>query len=318
MRRRAVGMFMAVLVAATGCSSKKQLTNSSAKSSLQEAIERDHKQKEMIPVDETAKLLTTDWTFDDYKSYPLNGSDRKAVLFRQLLDTGYVDQKAISVSYNDIAGDYKADYYPVPRGISYGTPRPDHVIYELKIATQAASTKLTVKYNYHDWAPNGQEVMSSTGDATGTLGNDLVSIKYPYGTLPGGDFTVNKSGSLTELAGPSPSGQVKLTGQGKGGEIRTEQYSYLPSTKLTEDKAEKCPGAEDKKCVSLGGYVIDDVTQLLLVTAESAEGQFKWHFEPTDLGLALAPPRLRSGGTGRVSFRKQPDGDWVLVEYYYR
>ncbi len=306
---------VAVVMAAVGCSSKKELNNSSAKSFLKESIERDRAGETLLSLDQISKMLTTDWTFEDYRSMVPNGDDSRS-LFRRMLDAGYVNQKTLTLSYPDLGGNYKGEAFPIP-GIYYGTPKPNHVLYELSVSTQPSSVSVSVHYNYHLWSPSGQELTSSSGDTRGTLGNDVLTINYPYGTLPGGNFKVSSHGNLVDLTGPSPTGEMRLSGQAKGGQITVTKYSYSPSDKLLNSSKVKCHKVEAENCISLGQYVVDDVNQLLLDSAEIAAGRFNWHLELNKLGMLFYPSSDHKTGVGNVQFRKQPDGDWVLVRWSY-
>ncbi len=182
MSRSWLATVVCLLLSATACSSKKELTNSSAKSFLKDSIEKDHKEKMLVPQDALSKRLTTDWAFEDYRSMTRGGTDDRS-LFRRLLDAGYVDQKSMTLHFPDVAGTYKGEAHPIP-GIYAGTHPPvGRAVYQVAISTLPSSLFLSLRYEYHYWSASGQKLMSSSGNATGTLGTDAIAIKYPYGTL---------------------------------------------------------------------------------------------------------------------------------------
>jgi len=318
MNRGQVAIVSAILTVFIGCSSKKELNQSNAKSFLKEAIARDNRELMLAPMEPLKKGLTKDWTFTDYKAMVPNGND-EASLFKRMLDAGYLDQKNMVSTYPDPAGEYKADVQQMPKTYA-GTPKPSHIVYSLNLSTLPSSLFVSVQYNYHLWAPSGQELQRADGKAKGTLGNDVISINFPWGTLPGGDFKISRDGGAVNLTGPSPTGTITLSGRANAGQIGVTRYAYSPSDKLLKSETAKCgkDQGQGDNCFVLGKIVVDDVGELLLDSAVSSSGSFRWHSELSMLGTAIRAPGAPDNGTGAVRFRKQSDGDWVLTSWSYR
>ncbi len=312
MRAIRVVVVVSFLLAGLACSSRKELTNSSARSLLEDAIQRDQKETMLVPMDDLLKHLTTDWIYEDYRSMTAEGNDDRS-LFRRLIDAGYIDQKTTSEFYLDLAGDFRAEDHPQPGGPS---SKPSHRTYRINLSTLPSSRFVSGWYEYHYWESTGQETFSGHGNVKGTLGTDAVNLEFPYG-FPSGRYGVSKRGDEVELKGPTPHGQMTLSGQPKGGQIDVPKYSYSPSQKILGAATEKCRSDGKGRCISFGKFVVGDVTRLLLDSPESASGAFNWHFEASDLAVAMQPTLVQKKGVGSIQFRKQPDGDWVLVGYSY-
>jgi hypothetical protein len=68
------------------------------------------------------------------------------------------------------------------------------------------------------------------------------------------------------------------------------------------------------KSLEAGKVKIDGIDNLLLATETSAEAMVRWHADFNDAAQTISGEKQRTGA-GSALFRKQPDGEWVLVEY---
>jgi hypothetical protein len=105
--------------------------------------------------------------------------------------------------------------------------------------------------------------------------------------------------------------QLVKSGLVKEVPVENSMYQYSP----TQDFLRFVINGPQGEMLKLGQVRVDNVNNLLLGDSENyAEGQYTWHVDYNDVGRAVMGD-IKKQGTGRVSFRKQPDGAWVCSSY---
>lgn len=298
--RTVVGLLLLTSFAA--CSSRTQLTPTTAKAMLTKGIQNSEKREYPIRYDkamEILKLLTLSTINVKTGSY---GPNNPELLAQRLLEAGYVVQSSENLTFPNISGTYKCGTGP---NHDYG-----NYLIELTLVMQPGSPAVTGQYRYNAWYAG---ISNWNGPVSGTSNvPQAVSLDFGY-PISHGDYRVNVTGSALKLIGPdlfsnNKAGEITFEGTGPGGSINVTRYSYAFSPKFLQ--------LADKQFdqIKAGPIEVDSVDKLLLATETAAVGEFTWHVKLNEAGKILSGEESKSG-KGNAEFGKQPDGTWVLVRF---
>lgn len=130
------------------------------------------------------------------------------------------------------------------------------------------------------------------------------------------ELTINTSGSevglegnLVEHGSGTSSFPIMLKAKGERGlaTIKEYEYAFVPEVYNL---------AVSEKAIKAGSIKIDRLENLILVNTVQAEATFYWHTDFNRVAQVLTG-KVQQYGTGRVEFRKQPDGRWVVWNYQF-
>jgi hypothetical protein len=241
-------------------------------------------------------------TREDYLAGSYGDSGPKASIQR-LLKAGYMSQTREDIKLINVTGTYKAE----PAGCGSGGAGIGKQVYTFTLAMQPSYAGVSGEYTYESWYSSGQHSASFNGPVSGEVKPEgAVTLVYgPMSTRR--DYAIKSDGANLTLAGPrmfACDSAVIATGTGPGGFILVPKYSYVYADKLKRllDSSGNLKG---------GTIKIDDVHNLLLETDAIATAQFAMHIDFNAAGTAVLGKAMMSDN-GNVTFRKQPDGTWVL------
>lgn len=296
--------YVAVLLVGslTGCSAQtKTLNESSAKRLLIDHL-KSIGETFLLPLADVNQQLHA--TREDYLSGSYGEADPKA-LVQRLLKAGYVHQTREDIKYNNVSGTYKGE----TPGCGSGGFEIKTRIQTFTLSMKPGDPAVDGQYTYDSWyALNGHKSLGWSGPVKGQVNPDG-TVELIYGPMyTHVKYTFQSDGANIALTGRTMfecgTGQMTLTGTGPGGFISVPKfsYSYTDSMKKLLDGSGKLKAGTSK---------IDEVHNLLLETDAIATARFTWHVDLNEPGAAvIGKPRV--SGTDAVTFRKQPDGTWVL------
>lgn len=241
-------------------------------------------------------------TREDYLAGSYGESGPKASVQR-LLKAGYISQTREDTKLINVTGTYKAE----PAGCGSGGAGIGKQVYTFTLSMQPSYAAVSGDYTYESWYSSGQHSASFNGRVTGEVRPEGVAT-LAYGPMSARrDYTIKAEGANVTLAGPrmfACDSPVVATGTGPGGFIMVPKYTYAYSDKLKPllDPAGNLKG---------GTIKIDEVHNLLLETDAIATAQFAMHIDFNDAGAAVLG-KTTMADKGNVTFRRQPDGTWVL------
>jgi hypothetical protein len=123
------------------------------------------------------------------------------------------------------------------------------------------------------------------------------------------DFTVAAFATFTELRGTTGSWPISVTRMGDLSSHTLTQFTYSLSPSASQLVTE--PG----RTIAGGDYQVAKVSNLLLAGETSAEAEFEWTVALNAFATVVTgEPAIT--GTGKAQFGKQPDGEWILTDYY--
>jgi hypothetical protein len=305
---------LALLAPVVGCkggSSTKSLTESSAKRMLAAkfiAENKDDYRLNFYAVSEAIRVPTS----EDYAEGTYRVNDPRLAVGR-LIKAGYITQSRKDFTVPNVSGNYRVEL-TWPKEVSSIALR--NAIYTFSLSMGPTDSTVSGKYTLDSWVNSGQETMSANGPLIGSVGQDgTVQLAYvtQYGSRINEAYKFTSSGQGVNLTGNQPflNGipTLTLTGSGAGGTISVPSFTYVFSDKF---KPVAPPNANQ---IVAGKIVVDEVSNLLLVTETIAQANFTWHVTFNDAAKALTGQTTASGA-GQMTFGKQPDGNWVLAEYH--
>ena len=275
------------VVMLAGCSDSKTLTPSTARRLLEKRARA--KGDATIDYSPTAALIGHK-TFIDYQQEEFSGATPEGALHR-LLRAGLAGQTVGKSSYPNLTGVYEG------RGSIYES---------FAISMRPGSPLIDGTYKYDICG----------GRISGTLHGDGSVTINSLGTGAWGEcsttlsrlFRVQQTNEGINLV-PDELNTHGFYGKGPSGapiELTTYEYTFLPKFLESVDVA--------GKTLRGGPFQIDSVTNLLLgETATFATASFSWHVNYNAAGQAITGV-AENHGTTHVTFRKQPDGTWVLPD----
>jgi hypothetical protein len=296
-----LGILLALILLAS-CHNRKELNAESAKSMLQEQLDKEP-ERTNLPMDGLTKNLFKAPTTVDYRQSPSSSDDLQGVVHR-LLDAGFITQTTSNREYIDVTGNYVAD----------GTFATGNVHYAISLAMNNGSADIKGNFTETPAGPNP----SGTINGLAHLSN-IIDLTY-NATTPtgrprqGGPYAYNigtANGTLV-LTGPGlnefflrtlvfkktePANAAKLS-------VPTYSYSFTSKAQL------KVVNGQDQ--VSIGRFIVISVDSLLLKTETVATANFKWKTDYSDIGKAITLSR-QAAHLGHVEFGKQPDGTWITT-----
>lgn len=305
---------LALLALAVGCkggSSTKSLTESSAKRMLIAKMSAENKDDYLLDFDAVSEVIREP-TREDYTDGTYRINDPRLAVGR-LVKAGYITQSRKDFTVPNVSGNYRVEL-KWPKEVSSIALR--NAIYTFSLSMEPTFSTVSGKYSLDSWVNSGQETMSANGPLIGSVSEDgTVQLAYvtQYGSRIEEAYKFGISGQGVTLTGNQPflNGipTMTLTGNGPGGTISVPSFSYAFSDKF---KPLASPRANE---IVTGKIVVDEVSNLLLVTETVAQANFTWHVTFNDAAKALTGQTTASG-TGQMTFGKQPDGNWVLAEYH--
>jgi len=301
-------LFAAVLALLTGCgsTSTKNLTEDSARNLIRGYI-RD--QKQTFTVQLTAVLPEMKRTSRDYTSSSTSESAGLDAVLKRLLDHKLVAQHSNTVSYRQISGTFSHR-----DNLDAGGQR----IFDYTIEPVPGTNALTGNWVYTDTYRGTRQ----NGSLKGTIGpDDKVD-------LLAGEFTQQyayvEEGGVAHLRRSSCSaGEIcatDLVGKPAGRKVEVKWYEYSLSPEF-QKRISITPASSfsaQQAFASGGGFEIDDVSGLRLITETEAAAAFAWHVQLNDVGHALLGDDAKPAGTGSTAFAKKPDGTWFVDHLGYQ
>ena len=302
---------LALVVGCEGGSSTKNLTESSAKRMLVAKISADNKDNYLLNFDAVSETIREPIR-EDYADGTYRINDPRLAVGR-LIKAGYIIQSRKEFTVPNVSGNYKVEL-TWPKEVSSIALR--NAIYTFSLSMEPTFSTVSGKYSVDSWVNSGQETMSANGPLIGSVSQDgTVQLAYvtQYGSRIEEAYKFSTSGQGVTLTGNQPflNGipTMTLTGSGAGGTISVPSFTYVFSDKF---KPVAPPNANQ---IVAGKIVVDEVSNLLLVTETIAQANFTWHVTFNDAAKALTGQTTASGA-GQMTFGKQPDGNWVLAEYH--
>jgi len=280
------------LVLAGGCTSKKELTESSALALLRE---RTDKRKYMIPLSGLMRLMTR--TREDYSSG--NGTADATVL-KELLARGLVVQHVDTVSYPKISGRFAGTF-------AYGNGEHYTEGYDLETGQDSNTLSGDQFYIEPGRGINQRDKIAGTVMPDGGIDLHTTTGDY-YWQMKHATYTEEGSLATLKFRGQSASLNGKATGQKVA--VKWYQYEFSPETMRQIEKTSA--GSH----LAGGEYEVGEVTDLRLVTETAAVARFSWHVSLNSFGQIISSGKEPSGNGG-VSFAKKPDGTWFVDEVDY-
>jgi hypothetical protein len=306
---------VALIIAGVGCSNQRQLTPESAKKMIIGAS--DTKGKPFSVSYARLEPVVMASTLENYAEgqYP-PGSAKQQI--KDLIAGGYVSQSKEIKRIPIISGEYSGTYSEWNVTASFeNVPDTDTI--------RGSFAQLHRPSQCHE---GGQ-----IGGVLGPDGSGLVEFVYTKG---GGCFSRGEQASalLTKSDGTTFKGSCDgmwsdAAAGGVSGTMKCNLVFHSPNppsnyTEATrfhysfDNKFTALAAQPQQKLISAGSITVDIVQNLLLGPSETmASGEFQWHVEFND------PARIIEGkqttqGLGHAEFGKQPDGNWVLVNYSLR
>ena len=241
-------------------------------------------------------------SFQDFAAESGVSSDAGRTL-QALLKAGYITQSTKDVPRVDVSGDYDGSMTDC-----YGV----HLTIRM-----ASWPSLTGEYRVKNngcW-PGPREGAPLEGTVTGEITPEyqlmLSFSPNMLGDWSRGELNMSIDNGL-KLSGRVLGDRYQYPILVRGGDprktahVKEYQYAFSPSyTRLVHVNG---------KSLEAGKVKIDGIDNLLLVTEASAEAAVRWHADFNDAAQTISGEKQRTG-VGSALFRKQPDGEWILVEY---
>ncbi len=278
---------LAISVAVTllGCNNSKTLTPSTAKNLLEQRLstERDL----AVNYSPIASLIGHK-TFADYQEDQYATRKNASAALHQLLKAGLAQRIVAKTSYPNLSGSYTGEGWYSAAVVIVMQPGSPLIsgTYERDICKGRISGTLT---------GDGGVTITYAGTGSGPCSNTYSST-----------YKIQQTNDGVRLVYPSINGHLHTkTLSMPSMELTAYSYVLLPGfLKLVDANGDK---------VTVGTIQVDDVTDLLLEgTDTAAEGNYTWHLDPNEVGKAILDAG-KTKGSGRVFYRKQPDGEWVCV-----
>jgi hypothetical protein len=292
-RVSAVACILIVLTAQTGCAqTTKTLNEASAKRMMIEQL-KTNGDVFLVQLNSVGDEIHSP-TREDYVTGSYAEASPKAAVQR-LLKSGYLNQSREDLRLINITGTYKAE------GNVCGKE-----VYTFSLSMQPSSPAVSGQYTYNHLYQDGQQGMKIDGPVTGEVMPDGTLTLF-YGPMNArSDYTIKADGTTIVLDGPKFFSCTKViaTGTGPGGFIAVPKYSYSYT-----EKFKALLDATGK--LKAGTIKVDDVHNLLLETDTIATARCAIHIDLNAAGAAVLGKAILPDQR-EVTFRKQPDGTWVL------
>jgi hypothetical protein len=288
-----LGCILIVLTAQAGCAqTTKTLNETSAKRMVIDQM-KTKGDVFLVQLDSVVDEIHSP-TREDYIAGSYAEASPKAAVQR-LLKSGYLNQSREDLKLINITGTYKTE------GNVCGKE-----VYTFALSMQPSSPVVSGQYTYNHLYQDGQQGMKIDGPVTGEVKPDG-SVTLFYGPMNArSDYTIKADGTSIILDGPKffSCTKVVATGSGPGGFITVPKYSYAYA-----DKLKALLDASGK--LKAGTIKVDDVHNLLLETDTIATARCAIHIDLNAAGAAVLGKAILPDQR-EVTFRKQPDGTWVL------
>jgi len=279
---------LATLLALTGCG--KALTPNRARGLVDDYLV---KQQVMIPVGDLTSRIGP--------QYPEKVS---VPGIRRLIETGYVEEKAIKVSYPDLSGSYQGVWPD-----AYMGNQPDQISAQISVNAQSRPPFVILQYSIHNFSFNSNK----TGSCRGIEGDDFwMDCTGDWGTRPvrihvllNRDNPDVLTGEYTIESAFVKQGPMNLHGSSAHRNIEQEKYSYTWTGKVPS-------GAIMNGAIKLDHVSMDSCENLLLNGETAASCRLKWH-SGLDTFRKGVFGRDQLAGEISASFGKQPDGNWIVT-----
>jgi hypothetical protein len=229
------------------------------------------------------------------------------IALNRLIKAGVATEKSTEASVVNLSGTYEGDIancYHVVLNVTDSTP--PKVAGNFKVTTYECVGAL----DPHEGTFTGILTPSS---------KLFLSFDHYLKGFYRAELTINTSGNEVRLEGlltghgsngTSGSFPLKLKAQGERGLATIKQYDY----NLAPEFYNLGIG---ENAIKAGGIKIDRLENLILVNTVEAEASFYWHTDFNRVAQALTG-KVQQSGVGRVMFRKQPDGRWVVWNYQFQ
>jgi hypothetical protein len=290
-----------LLVGASACSSRKTLTPETAKAMIQEFMEKQDNaamKAGMLMIDYSGfSKFVNQKSLIDYKTWTPPANNTEATQFQRLVKAGLVTQAAQTTAFPNLTGNYEEtgafNLHPLTLSMQQGSSTIQGTCRYIIGVTDFKTQKPNA------WC-DGTVVGSLT--ANGAVELHFRSTANFYCPIPRtGMYNVRQGADGIELTGPAT-----LHGKGSPGTINVITYTYAFSPKFQTFVV-------PPNRVKVGRYRVDAVENVLLTTDVMAQANYKFHVDFNDVGEAIVNLHDNGPGNGTITFRKQPDGEWVCV-----
>jgi hypothetical protein len=282
-----------ILTLLVGCSSSKELTETSGRQLIQEAASKAPYNASLRGLDGISNRTQT-----DYRLSPGSGNGPDAVA-KRMLDKGLMTVSVETLSFPRISGSFLCP--PPPACVGKGD-LGDKLSIENTPGTNEVSGEMVFSSCDGD-----QRKMPFKGmlNADGTFGMDTMFKTSAVYQEHGGTAEI----SFPLLNGYSSSDICR--GNATGQKVQVVWYDYG----LAPDFAKRIiPSADGRRFISVGTATITDVSNLRLDNETNASSTFAWEVKlSSDDEAVLGTDKL--SGNGAANFAKKPDGTWTLVRW---
>ncbi len=225
---------------------------------------------------------------------------------QRLLGAGYISQSREDLRYKNVTGSYQAQ----PPGCGSGGADIGEQIYTFTLSMRPMFSDVSGQYTFDSWyRDRHQHSAGFRGPVRGEVSPDGILNVGHGANGESRQFQDHLRGQRHHaLVGPMVfacgHGPMTVSGTGPGGEIVVPRFSYKFSDRLK-------PLLTTSGDLKAGKYKVDKVENLILQIDTIATAQYLWHVDLNEASVAIAgKPRVT--GTSEITFRKQPDGTWIL------
>lgn len=226
---------------------------------------------------------------------------------KRLLSAGFITQSREDVNYKNVTGTFRAE----PPGCGSGGFGISKQVYTFNLVMASKSPAVSGQYTFDAWYADTdhQRARADRGPVQGEVSPDG-TLHLVYGPMYShAAYKIDSQGGNITLTGTNLfmcSGRdMVASGTGPGGIVTSPRFSYGFSDSM---KKLLDPATGDLRA---GRIKIDGVHDLILQLDTIATATYQWHVNLNAAGEAVVGKPIILG-KNEVTFRKQPDGTWVL------
>lgn len=245
-----------------------------------------------------------------YSFFPTNERGDDGTVLTRFLDAGLVTEKVSEISVPDASGDFEGSF-PGVNG-----PHANECFYLYLTLTANTLPRMNGTYRLEHPRPCAGAGNENT---SGTFTAELVAIDR----LALHNFTPSLYGFSEGEVNIVTAGGLFLVGNvRKGGGSYAVNVEGKPPLQFRTIKKYSHDFAPSFHSVILGStnfinggrVTVDRLANLVLVSPVEAQASFLWHVDFNKPAQVITQT-MRETGVGTVSFRKQPNGRWLVWNY---